>query len=445
MKLIKKLLKVEVTYALLFFSTYIYFFIGMKSAVAFGVGYVLVILISLLYKTFKNNPFLYGLLYPIIFFSGFHFFGVNQLIGFLLGTSIACYLVLNYKLIKMEDSNYKDKLAHSAHILKNVFVFQVLYSFYFFYNQIILDIRGQNKLDEWNIIIVTSTLILSLWLLQVLANRFLKKVDIISYSNVIILCAIGMSVAMFYKPFVEVGTLNIILPFITGFIGITLVSIATYLNSSHTFRFRRTLTTLAYTIIPLTLIIYYPWNISKYLGVAFATLGVILLHTDYFESRVKNHELVTRIVSIKAFSTNIFLFLGTIFTLSAGGLITKLNIANLDYLIMLIAGVFLVYLMQDLRETLQERIAKRGLVGVFSVATIALSSLSMFLLLDVGKVEALGAFLFGIFSFIFVKNNFSLRSFEKDIKSKDIAYTYLENSLLNLLTVLAVSLILVKI
>ena len=112
---------------------------------------------------------------------------------------------------------------------------------------------------------------------------------------------------------------------------------------------------------------------------------------------------------------------------------------------MLIAGIFTIYFIQDVRETLQVRLIKKRLVGVFSVLSIAACALLLFFILDTGKLESLGSFLFGIICFIYIKNNFSLRTFSKELIKKDVEYTYLENILLNLLTVLSVSMILIKI
>lgn len=445
MKLIKKILSLEITYALIFFYVYMYVFAGSVTANAFGISYFLVLILTLLHKTFEEHSFLYALLYPIIFFYGFYNYGMHELAGVLLGTSVAGYLVINYKLVKTEEAENSKNLSLSSFILKNILTIQVLYSFYFYFNQIISDSRGQNKLDDWKVVLYVSSLLLLVWIIQALFLKFKSKLDFISYSNLIVISVIIISATLLYFPFLEVGSLNIILPFITGFIGILLVAIFSYLNSNKEFKFRRTITTLAYTLAPLILIIYYPWSISKHVGILFSTLGALSLNTAYFEVGKKIQDLRTRLLNLRTFSTNLFLFLGALFTLSAGGLITKLNIADIDYLIMLIAGIFTVYLVQDLRETLRLRLVKKGLVGVFSVLTIAGCALFLFFILDTGKLESLGSFLFGVISYTYIKNNFNLRTFTKDIKQSEVSHTYLENSLLNLLTALSVALILIKI
>jgi len=235
MNLVKKILKSEITYALLFFYFYIYIFAGSVTANFFAIAYVLIILLVLLYKTFEEHPFLYALLYPIIFFSGFYDFGMHKLAGVLLGTSFAGYLVVNYKLVKSEELEYTNNLKLSAFVLKNIFVIQVLYSFYFYYSQIIADTRGQNKLDDWKVILFTSTLVLVVWLSQTVISKFHKKLDLVTYSNLVIITTILAASTLLYQPFLEVGSLNIILPYITGFMGILIISVVSYLNSNKDF------------------------------------------------------------------------------------------------------------------------------------------------------------------------------------------------------------------
>ncbi len=443
-KALKKVFKSELTYILTFLSIYLGTFLSSKAAISFIISFLLVLFINKYKGLFKNkSDILYPILYLLIYLLSLKMSGTQYLVGFLLGASSSAFL-LNNLIFSKNNSNFKEKEAlDTAFVLKISLIIQAVFSFNYFYNLIIQDVRGQNRLDN-NLVTISIALYLGLIpvIQLILKKLFIKKVDFISYLNIVFIINLLISVGIFYKTFLEIGSLKVIIPVVLSYLSILLLSLITHYISPKQFKFKRTLSTFAYIAIPGLLLLYYPWSIGNYLSTTFSFLALaVFLNTLFLNKTNTNLEL--RVSTISTFAINLFLLLFGIFNLSAKGIITRVNIANINYLIMLILGAFFIMLIRDLRDAIKNTLLKKNLESTYSILVMALTGFTIFLILDLGGVESLISFIMGILAITLIKNIFEERT--KESLKYNALHRFLENNLINLLTTISLSLVLVKI
>jgi hypothetical protein len=440
--ILKKIVKSDLTYSLIFLSIYLSIFLSITAGIFFIAGFSLTFFLVTVKKTLKKYPFLIVLVMLIPLILGYMYLGVYEVVGFMLGSSIAGFMMGNYFTSSTTDKITEDTLIDLQEIIKITSVTQVLFSLYFFYTLIIEDIRGQNKLDTNLVYLAIAGFVVLIPLTQIVIKKlFYKRLDIVSYTNILFLAITGVIFGIFYFSFLEIGLHNVLLPAIYTVAGILLISAYVAYSKDKQFKLKRTLATLIFVGAPLLLMLYYPWTTSRYLGVMASCLTLVLFLPNLFTNE-KNIQISFRITNVYVLVVNIYLILMALFSLSSKGIIARLNIANIDYLLMLMFGMFLVMFLSDIKDAVHNVLTKYNLASTYSVIMVALGTLTCYLILDLGGIEGIGSFLFGIAGYMFIKNSFELRG---KINNKNLAYTYLENNLLNLLTVLTLSLILVKI
>jgi hypothetical protein len=441
-KSLQRILKSDLTYALIFLSLYLGVFLNKDAGVFFISGFAITFTLVKIKNILKKYPLL---IIPVILIPtilGYVFVGVFEVVGYLLGSSIAGFMLGNYFASKPNQDLKESTLIDLQEIIKITSINQVLFSLYFFYTLLIQDIRGQNKLDNTLVFVGTLAFLILIPLTQIAIKKLLyKRLDIVSYINILFLTVVGIVFATLYSAFVEIGIHNIILPIIFSAAGIMLVSAYTVASRSKHFKFKKSVTTMFYVLVPLVLMLYYPWSVSRYLGVMFSTLTLVLFLPSLFLNE-KYLQLTFRITNMYVFIVNIYILLMGLFSLSSKGIIARLNIANINYLLLLMFGVFLVMFLNDIKEGVHQFLQKYNLASTYSVLMVALGTLVCYLILDLGGIEGIGSFLFGIIGYLFIKNAFELRG---KTPNSTVAYTYLEDNLLNLLTVLTLSLVLVKV
>lgn len=425
----EKIFKREISYILIFFVIYLAFFVNAKSGMYFLAGFLYVYIFSVSYSKLKKYFILFPIFYLVPLITGYFYGGLYEIVGFLIGTSVASFVLLNRQVTK-------DKEGSSIYI-NSALVGQLTFTFFYFYKLVIQDVRGQNKLDiisvglGLGIFYFASTIILPL-IIKILQ----KRLDTLSTSNIILILNILIITGSFYLPFLEVGSFNVILP--ASFLaGVTAVFYFFSTYKKH-FKFKRTITTIVFTGIPLIFAIYYPWNISKFLGSMFAAVSIIAL---FSVSSVSNNLFFkNKFTGLSSATINIYLFLMSLFFLSSKGIITKINIAEINYLIAVLFGVVLVILFEEIRDSAKIFIKKLKFENIYSVFLIIICVLISYVTLDIGGVETLGSLLFGIIGYLLIKNNTT----SLNLNESNTGYVYLENNLLNLLTVFSLSLILTK-
>lgn len=441
-KVIKKILKSDLTYSLIFLSAYLTVFLNISAGIFFAVGFVSTVGFVVIKNIIKKYPILITLVLLIPLILGYVYSGTYEVVGFLLGSTIAGFMLGNHFTSNDGKTIEKSTLIDLQEIIKITSINQVLFSLYYFYNLIIQDIRGQNKLDSTLVYLGIVGLVVFIPLVQITIKKILyKRLDIVSYSNILFLAVTGVTIGVLYKSFVEIGLHNIVIPILCSAGGVLIVSAFVKFTSNRTFKFKRTLQTLVYVGVPLLVMLYWPWTVSKYIGVMASCVSLVLFLPNLFMDE-KQIEISFRITNIYVFIVNIYLILMALFSLSSKGIIARLNIANVDYLLMLIFGMFLIMFLSDIKDATHTFLRKFNLSSTYSIIMIAIGTLISYLILDLGGIEGIGSFLFGIVGYMFIKNNFELRG---NTSNYNLAYTYLENNLLNLLTVLTLSLILVKI
>lgn len=441
-KIIKKIVKSDLTYSLIFLSAYLTVFLNISAGIFFAVGFISTVGFVVIKNIIKKYPILITLVLLIPLILGYVYSGTYEVVGFLLGSTIAGFMLGNHFTSNDGKTIEKSTLIDLQEIIKITSINQVLFSLYYFYNLIIQDIRGQNKLDGTLVYIGIAGLVVFIPMVQIIIKKLLyKRLDIISYSNILFLAVTGVTIAILYNAFVEIGLHNIVIPILCSAGGVLIVSAFVKFTSNKTFRFKRTLQTLVYVGVPLLIMLYWPWTVSKYIGVMASCVSLVLFLPNLFMDE-KQIEISFRITNIYVFIVNIYLILMALFSLSSKGIIARLNIANVDYLLMLIFGMFLIMFLSDIKDATHTFLRKFNLSSTYSIIMIAIGTLISYLILDLGGIEGIGSFLFGIVGYMFIKNNFELRG---NTSNYNLAYTYLENNLLNLLTVLTLSLILVKI
>lgn len=429
-KIIDKIIKSEILYSLVFFCLYLSVFVNLVTGIYFILGFLYVYFFTISYKTLSKLPFLISLFYITPLILGFFVQGTFSVVGFLIGTSVAAFVLLNRNLVNIASGN--SKFTNIA------LVGQVGFSFFYFFNLVIQDIRGRNKLDNYFVTIGIVVFIFATSFIFPLIFKFVTKfVDNLSFANIFLIISILITTGSLYSAFIEVGSFNTILPVSFIFGVASLIYFFTHTQNSH-FKFKRTISTILYSAVPLIFTIYYPWNISKFLGSMFAALASITLFSLSFMDTNKDFRF--RVTGLNTFIVNIYLFLVSLFFLSSKGIITKINIAEINYLIAVLFGIVLVMMFEELRESSSLFIKNLRLENIYSVLLIGIAVIIVYITLDLGGVETLGSLLFGVIGYLFIKNNF----FAYKLAEKDKEYVYLENNLLNLLTVFSLSLILTK-
>ena len=449
--LFKRILLSDLTYSFIFFSAYLSFFLDKNAGIFFALSFLLTFLLVKIKETFKKIPLLDSVTLLFLFVLGFYFYGTYQTIGFILGSSVSAFMMGNFTVMNKLSTQGSKEIGNLEEMTRVTLTNQIVFSFYYLYSLIIQDTRGQNNLENNMVIVSIAAFILSTTIIQVITKKLLyKRLDIISYSNFLFIVFSGICFAILYNSFLEVGAFNIILPIILSAFCIILITAFLIYSEKKIYNLKKTTTTLIYITLPMILLLYYPWNISKYLGMLFTSLTLVIFLSRNFV-QYDNIELKFRLNHITIFIVNLTLILGSLFTLSTKGIITRLNIANIEYMLMLIFGIFVVLFLQDTRDSIKTVLLKYNLIGTYSVIVIALIALGLLIILDISGVEALGTFLFGLLATIFVKNTFVARikknqsSKKISYKNSTIAYTYLESNLLNLITALSMALMLVKI
>jgi|GEM_PF-3927605 len=441
-KLVKKILKSDLTYSLIFLSAYLSIFLNIDAGIFFTVGFISTVGFVVIKNIIKKYPILITLVLLIPLILGFVYSGTYEVVGFLLGSTIAGFMLGNYFTSNETKAIEKSTLVDLQEIIRITSINQVLFSLFYFYQLLIQDIRGQNKLDDMLVYTGIVGLVVFIPLVQITIKKILyNRLDVVSYSNILFLAITGVTIGVLYKSFVEIGLHNIVIPILCSAGGVLIVSAFVKFTSNKNFKFKRTLQTLVYVSVPLLLMLYWPWTISKYIGVMASSISLVLFLPNLFLDE-KQIEVSFRITNIYVFIVNIYLILMALFSLSSKGIIARLNIANVDYLLMLIFGMFLIMFLADIKDATHTFLRKFNLSSTYSIIMIAIGTLISYLILDLGGIEGVGSFLFGIVGYMFIKNNFELRG---NTTNYNLAYTYLENNLLNLLTVLTLSLILVKI
>ncbi len=441
--LILKIFKSEISYILIFLSIYLGSFLSYKALVSFVIAFLLIVITSKYKNIFDKFPILYSFLYISIYIVSLKMQGIQYLVGFLLGTATSSFL-LNNLFFSKKIKKLKDKEALKASfIVKIAIIAQILYSFNYFYNLIIQDVRGQNRLNQNLVTLSVGAYILITPLAQSLLKKLLsKKIDFVSYLNSVFIVNLLLSLGIFYKTFIEIGSLKVILPIALTYLSILLIILINQYINFKKLKFKRTLSTLAYIAIPGLFLLYYPWSIGNYISVIFSFLSLgVFLNTLFLNNKDTNLEV--KILSTSNFAINLYLILFGIFNLSAQGIITKINIADLNYLIMLIFGAFFVMLLRDLKDAIKYNLIKKNLESIYSIIVMSIIGLIVFLILDLGGVESLSSFIMGTLSITLIKNIFEERSLDNSLS--DIVYKYLESNLINLLTIISLGLVLVKI
>lgn len=441
-KTFNRAIKSDLSWALLFFSAYLAIYLKPYAGLFFGLAFVANILFVKQYKHTKRFPIINALIYLAIYLIGTVYANTPNLVGFILGASISAFLMANYSALNLKQKQNKS-VQKLYEVISSTDILQFIFSFNYFFELIIQDVRGQNNLNMQQIQYSVIAFIILSFVVQTI-SRFLfsKKVDYISYANIVFALLAGISFVIFYFPFLEIGALNIIIPSICATFTVLFINAFVKYSENNTFKFKRTITSLILVFIPLIMFTYYAWNISEYLGMLFVTLSAVTLILKVFDYK---YDLLTnfRVSFNIAFLVNLALIIFGLFSLSTKGIITKLNIANIDYLLILILGIFVVYLIHEIRETINILLEKYNMVGSYSVIIVTIISLLIFSVFESGGTEALATLLFGAMSAIFVKNIFIARTEDKR-QLTETAYAYVELSLLNLITVIAVSLMLVK-
>jgi len=441
-----RIIKSDLTYAFIFFSFYLWFFLNQKAGIFFAVGFLLSYLFVKLKNIYQKYPIILLFYYLIPFIGGYYFFGTYQTVGFLTGTAIAGFMMANFSVIK-NGIPFAKKISNLEQISKVIIINQVGFSFYYFYLLIIKDIRGQNKLEMNNTLISVLVFIIAAFFIQWFIKKLLyKKLDTISYSNVLFVFATAITFGCFYNAFLEIGALNVILPAILSIVSI--LSLISYIKvfKNKQFKLQKSVTTLFLIGIPIIMLLYYPWGISKYISLLFTSLSLTVYLSILDVHNLKDIKLNYRIFYTVSFIISLILIMNGLFTMSTRGIITKLDIANVNYLLMLLIGIALVMFLQDIRKSIKSLLKTYNLVGTYSVITIAVISFILFYIVESSGIESLVTLLFGLLAVIFIKNVFTARTVEIKDQTKDlITYTYLENTLLNLMVIISLSLMLVRV
>ena len=172
--MINKILKSEILYTVIFFSVYLTAFVNIETTIYFILGFLYVYLFIISSKFIKEFPFVISVFYIVPLIAGYYFQTTNGVIGTLIGTSIASFVFLNRSLGKMIEGN--SKFTNIA------LVGQVTFSFFYFYNLVIQDIRGRNKLNSVEITLGVFAFIFATSILFPLLHKLIsKKIDNLSF------------------------------------------------------------------------------------------------------------------------------------------------------------------------------------------------------------------------------------------------------------------------
>lgn len=429
LKILKQALKGEIFYIFIFLGIYLSIFISPISGVYFLLSFLYVYIFTKFYESIKKRLLIFACFYIAPIVGGYYFYGLYEVVGFLIGSSIASFVLLNKSLTY--------KTGGSIRYTNIALTAQVSFTFFYFYTLVIQDIRGQNKMNENLVILGVASFLLLVPTVLPLAHKFLvKKIDTLSFSNILLITGIIIAIGTLYTAFLEIGSFNVILPasFVIGCVSIFYF----FTHQEKHFKLKRTISTIVYSATPLLFTIYFPWNTSKFLGSMFAALASIAIFS--LVSVTTNTNFKLKYTNLNSMTVNVYLFLMSLFFLSSKGIITRINIAEINYLIAVIFGIVVVVFFEEFREAAKIFTLKLKLENIYSVLLIGICITISYVVLDIGGVETLGSLLFGIIGYLFIKNNIS----PKKIENKDKGYVYLENNLLNLLTVFTLSLILTK-
>lgn len=427
--------KNEFIYTFLFLLFYIGIFLENKAAIYFGIGFVVVFLNLLISKN-KYKDILEVLVFLFVLILGLYTEGLNLLVGFLLGVSICTFLLSSYRNILNTGGFKNENYFLNATSLS----LQVIFVLKFFFETVIVDVRGQNNLNRIEIVYYLIAFVISCFFIRIIFEKYIKnRLDELSYINLQFISFSFLVLTLLYKPFIEVGSYNIFLPMIsTAFCILIVHFFAIYLTKKQV-KFKKTFSSLAYGFIPLILVLFIPYESSKFLGLISVSGALAILNFTHFGKTEDNFNF--RLSAISTFGISSAMLLLSIFSLNTKGIITKINIAEGNELISLITGFFMIYFFEDTKEAVWNFLKRNKLTFTYSLLMMGFSTLLVYVLLDLKGVNSLGSFLFGILGAVFIKNNFA---YNKTNDNRALSYMYFENNLVNLLVIFAISLILVK-
>jgi len=438
-----KIFKSDILYTLIFFSAYLLFFVNQKSGLFFTIGFISSFVFVYLRRVIFYSSVTYSLLTFIPLVAGYYFNGKNETMGFLMGSSIALFLMTSHRTFKHFNKISPRKLKDFFYTLRICFALQFFFSFYFFYEIFVKSIAGQNKLVSNNTLIGTIILLI---IINPIIKFFIEKIsklDKISKLNLLVLIFTLIIFVYSYFVFIEINPINILLS-----------AVFIYLNNILIIHFRDFLVIknkdikkiIYYTCVVVVTIIlglYIPYRNLQIFSLLFTMLFNFMLKPQCLKNKTISNTENLRIILQNTFLLNIFFVLAGLAVLSFNSIIINVNILEIENYLFLLLGIIIVFNFKNL-NLLVSYLAKKTKENWLYNAIILTSIFGGFVLLQYNfNLKGLIAFLFGLIGYFFVRENLDLKISLN--KSKQINYIYLKNSILNLITIISLCLMLIRI